>query len=72
VWLLYALGYHMSIAVWVGMIALIGLDAETGIFMLLYLDLAYDERGRRRDARAARTWRRRSCTARSSASGRRS
>src|SRR5437773_8829245 len=30
------------IAVWVGLIALLGLDAETGIFMLLYLDLAYD------------------------------
>jgi Cu(I)/Ag(I) efflux system membrane protein CusA/SilA len=40
VWLLYLLGYHMSIAVWVGLIALMGLDAETGIFMLLYLDLA--------------------------------
>ena len=33
----------MSIGVWVGLIALLGLDAETGIFMLLYLDLAYDE-----------------------------
>jgi Cu(I)/Ag(I) efflux system membrane protein CusA/SilA len=43
VWLLYALGYHMSIGVWVGLIALLGLDAETGVFMLLYLDLAYDE-----------------------------
>ena len=36
----------MSIGVWVGLIALLGLDAETGIFMLLYLDLAYDERRR--------------------------
>ncbi len=44
VWLLYALGYNLSIAVWVGMIALMGLDAETGIFMLLFLDLAYEER----------------------------
>jgi Cu(I)/Ag(I) efflux system membrane protein CusA/SilA len=44
VWLLWALGYNMSIGVWVGLIALLGLDAETGIFMLLYLDLAYDER----------------------------
>ena len=43
VWFLYALGYHMSIGVWVGLIALLGLDAETGVFMLLYLDLAYDE-----------------------------
>ncbi len=46
VWLLYALGYHISIGVWVGLIALLGLDAETGVFMLLYLDLAYDERTR--------------------------
>ena len=44
VWLLYALGYHLSVAVWVGMIALLGLDAETGIFMLLYLDLALKSR----------------------------
>jgi Cu(I)/Ag(I) efflux system membrane protein CusA/SilA len=43
VWLLYLLGYNVSIAVWVGMIALMGLDAETGVFMLLFLDLAYDE-----------------------------
>ena len=46
VWLLYLLGYHTSIAVWVGMIALMGLDAETGVFMLLFLDLSYDERVR--------------------------
>jgi len=44
VWLLYALDYHMSIAVWTGLIALLGVDAETGMFMLLYLDLAYEER----------------------------
>jgi Cu/Ag efflux pump CusA len=44
IWLLYALGYNMSIAVWVGLIALLGLDAETGIFMLMYLDLSHDER----------------------------
>jgi Cu(I)/Ag(I) efflux system membrane protein CusA/SilA len=43
VWLLWILGYNISIGVWVGLIALLGLDAETGIFMLLYLDLAYDE-----------------------------
>jgi Cu(I)/Ag(I) efflux system membrane protein CusA/SilA len=43
VWLLYLLGYNLSIAVWVGMIALMGLDAETGIFMLLFLDLAHAE-----------------------------
>jgi Cu(I)/Ag(I) efflux system membrane protein CusA/SilA len=41
VWLLWVLGYNVSIAVWVGMIALMGLDAETGVFMLLYLDMAY-------------------------------
>ena len=40
-WLLYLLNYNMSIAVWVGIIALAGLDAETGVIMLLYLDLAY-------------------------------
>jgi len=43
VWLLYLLGYNMSIGVWVGLIALMGVDAETGVFMLLYLDLAYEE-----------------------------
>ncbi len=43
VWFLVLLGYNMSIAVWVGMIALMGLDAETGIFMLLFLDLAHAE-----------------------------
>jgi copper/silver efflux system protein len=42
VWFLYFLGYNMSIAVWVGLIALVGVDAETGVFMLLYLDLAYE------------------------------
>jgi copper/silver efflux system protein len=42
VWLLYFLGYHLSTAVWVGVIALAGLDAETGIVMLLYLDLSYN------------------------------
>jgi Cu(I)/Ag(I) efflux system membrane protein CusA/SilA len=43
VWLMYLLGYNVSIAAWVGMIALMGLDAETGVFMLLFLDLAYDD-----------------------------
>jgi Cu(I)/Ag(I) efflux system membrane protein CusA/SilA len=42
IWLLHWLGYNMSIAVWVGLIALLGVDAETGVFMLLYLDLAYE------------------------------
>ncbi len=43
VWFLYLLGYNMSIGVWVGLIALLGVDAETGVFMLLYLDLAYEK-----------------------------
>jgi copper/silver efflux system protein len=43
VWLLWALDYNVSIAVWVGLIALMGLDAETGVFMLLFLDLSHDE-----------------------------
>jgi len=43
IWFLYLLGYNTSIAVWVGLIALMGVDAETGMFMLLYLDLAYHE-----------------------------
>jgi Cu(I)/Ag(I) efflux system membrane protein CusA/SilA len=42
VWLLWLLGYHLSLAVWVGMIALAGLDAETGLVMLLYLDNSYE------------------------------
>jgi Cu(I)/Ag(I) efflux system membrane protein CusA/SilA len=43
IWFLYLLGYNMSIGVWVGLIALLGVDAETGVFMLLYLDIAYDD-----------------------------
>ena len=42
IWLFYFLDYNVSIAAWVGMIALLGLDAETGVFMLLFLDLSYD------------------------------
>jgi len=52
VWLLYALGYNMSIGVWVGLIALMGVDAETGVFMLLYLDLACGEAQRRGELRS--------------------
>ncbi len=44
IWLLYFLGYNISIAVWVGFIALAGLDAETGVVMLLYLTLAHKRR----------------------------
>jgi Cu(I)/Ag(I) efflux system membrane protein CusA/SilA len=51
VWLLWALGYNVSIAVWVGLIALAGLDAETGLVMLLYLKLAH--RRRREEGRLA-------------------
>ena len=52
IWFVYLLGYNMSIGVWVGLIALAGVDAETGVFMLLYLDLACDQarrNGRLRD-----------------------
>jgi Cu(I)/Ag(I) efflux system membrane protein CusA/SilA len=44
VWLLFALGYNLSVAVWVGIIALAGLDAQTGVVMLLYLSVAWRER----------------------------
>lgn len=47
VWLLVVLDYNLSIAAWVGMIALLGLDAETGVFMLMYLDLSYHDREKR-------------------------
>lgn len=43
IWFLYLLGYNMSIGVWVGLIALLGVDAETAIFMLLYLNIAYED-----------------------------
>lgn len=43
IWLFWFLDYNVSIAAWVGMIALLGLDAETGVFMLLFLDLSYEE-----------------------------
>ena len=43
-WMLYLLGYHLSVAAWVGIIALAGLDAETGVVMLLYLDQAHHRR----------------------------
>jgi Cu(I)/Ag(I) efflux system membrane protein CusA/SilA len=47
VWIMFILDYNVSIAAWVGMIALMGLDAETGVFMLLFLDLSYDEAKRK-------------------------
>ncbi len=43
-WFLYLLGYNISNAVWVGLIALAGVDAETGIVMFLYLDLAFNHK----------------------------
>ena len=43
IFFLYLAGYNMSVGVWVGLIALLGIDAETGVYMLLYLDLAYEE-----------------------------
>jgi Cu(I)/Ag(I) efflux system membrane protein CusA/SilA len=43
VWLLYLLNYNLSVAVWVGIIALAGVDAETGVIMLLYLEHAYEK-----------------------------
>jgi Cu(I)/Ag(I) efflux system membrane protein CusA/SilA len=43
IWFLYVAGYNVSVGVWVGLIALLGIDAETGVYMLLYLDLAYEE-----------------------------
>jgi copper/silver efflux system protein len=58
VWFLHLLGYNMSVGVWVGLIALLGVDAETGVFMLLYLDLAYDQakrEGRLRNLEELRT-----------------
>ncbi|MFZ5785995.1 MAG: efflux RND transporter permease subunit, partial [Acidobacteriota bacterium] len=59
IWLFHLLDYNVSIAAWVGMIALLGLDAETAVFMLLFLDLSWEDARRRgllrnqRDADAA-------------------
>lgn len=53
IWLLHWLGYNLSIGVWVGLIALLGVDAETGVFMLLYLDLSYEEAKRAGRLRSA-------------------
>ena len=47
IWFLYFLNYNLSVAVWVGLIGLLGIDAQTGVFMLLYLDLSYDDAKRR-------------------------
>ena len=47
-WFIYLLGFNLSVAVWVGIIALAGLDAETGVVMLLYLDVAYENMKRKK------------------------
>jgi Cu(I)/Ag(I) efflux system membrane protein CusA/SilA len=47
IWLFWLLDYNVSVAAWVGMIALLGLDAETGVFMLLFLDLSWEDARRR-------------------------
>jgi len=44
VWLLWLLGYHLSAAVWVGIVAMVGLSAQTGIVMIVYIDQAYERR----------------------------
>ncbi|HUI93402.1 MAG TPA: CusA/CzcA family heavy metal efflux RND transporter [Chitinivibrionales bacterium] len=54
VWFLFALGYNMSLAVWVGIIALAGLSAETGVVMLLYLDQAFEAAKSKRVLRTLR------------------
>ncbi|MGC8793389.1 MAG: efflux RND transporter permease subunit, partial [Bryobacteraceae bacterium] len=54
IWLVRWLGYNMSTGVWVGLIALMGVDAETGVFMLLYLDLAYQQARRSERLRSLR------------------
>ncbi len=44
IWLLWILDYRLSTAVWVGIIALVGLAAQTGIVMIVYIDTAYERR----------------------------
>ena len=74
VWLMWWLGFNLSVAVAVGFIALAGVAAETGVIMLIYLDHALDEVQARRAARgqgvhARRPAPRRSWSARSSGCG---
>ena len=57
-------GYNMSVAVWVGLIALLGIDAETGVFMLLYLDLSYEEARREGRLKLSGELRRSNCSRR--------
>jgi len=52
VWALYLLGYHLSTAVWVGVIALVGLAAQTGVVMIVYIDHAYERRLRAGEIRS--------------------
>ena len=75
-WLMWWLGFNLSVAVAVGFIALAGVAAETGVVMLIYLNQALDEDprapgGRRPRADASRTFTTRSWKARSSGCGRR-
>ncbi|MGH7341472.1 MAG: efflux RND transporter permease subunit, partial [Candidatus Rokuibacteriota bacterium] len=53
VWLLWLLDYNLSVAVWVGVIALAGLDAQTGVVMLLYLTIAHRQRAASGELRSA-------------------
>ena len=52
VWYLYFAGFNLSVAVWVGIIALLGISAETGVVMLLYLDIAYENWKKRGDLKS--------------------
>ncbi|MBZ0113018.1 MAG: CusA/CzcA family heavy metal efflux RND transporter [Thermoanaerobaculia bacterium] len=54
IWWLDVMGYNLSVAVWVGLIALAGLATETGVVMLLYLDISYDRWRERGDLRTYR------------------
>jgi Cu(I)/Ag(I) efflux system membrane protein CusA/SilA len=54
IWLLYLLGYNLSVAVWVGIIALAGVAAETGVVMIVYLDEVYERRAREGKMTSAR------------------
>jgi Cu(I)/Ag(I) efflux system membrane protein CusA/SilA len=69
VWALFLLGYNLSTAVWVGVIALVGLAAQTGVVMIVYIDHAYERRLRRARSTRSRTSSTRTPRARSSACG---
>jgi Cu(I)/Ag(I) efflux system membrane protein CusA/SilA len=50
-WALYLLDYRLSTAVWVGVIALVGLAAQTGVVMIVYIDHAFERGSRPPDPR---------------------